>query len=131
MRKTAICAILEYTSVLIFPKNRIARAVRIWVHRAVAEQAVKGSALHALMAGKIFAVSVLKKTLAVFHLLIIPFLITPRHLLPQQQDLLLRQPQKIRQPAFFDLLITALLHIPADVRRMTVIFVLKGIFRHI
>ena len=136
VRETASGAVLEYPTLLIFTEDRIARTVRIRIHRTIAEQAVKVSALHARMAGEIFAVSVLKKTLAVFHSFIIPFLITlhrPRRLrflsftspnilrfahrlLPQQQDLLFGQAQVLWHPSFFDLLMAALLYIPAYIR---------------
>ena len=67
VRETAAGAVLEYPTLLIFTEDRIARTVRIRIHRTIAEQAVKVSALHARMAGEIFAVSVLKKTLAVSY----------------------------------------------------------------
>ena len=67
MRKSTSGAVLEYPPFLVFPEDRIAGTVRIGIHRTIAEQAVKFSALHTRMAGKIFAVSVLKKTIAVLH----------------------------------------------------------------
>ena len=67
MRKTASGAVLEYPSLPVFPEDRGARTVRVRIHRAVTEQTVKLSAFHICMAGKIFAISVFKKALAVLH----------------------------------------------------------------
>lgn len=68
VRETASGTVLECPSLPVFPKDRIARAVRIGVHRTVAEQAVKVSSLHVCMAGKIFAVSVCKEFVSVCDL---------------------------------------------------------------
>ena len=67
MRKAASGAVLEHPPFPVFPEHRITRAVRVRIHRTVAEQAVEVSALHACMTWKKLTVSVFKKTLAVFH----------------------------------------------------------------
>ena len=71
MGKCTVRAVLD-PSAIPLDKSGIARTMLPQIQRAIAKQAVE--IIHSLMTGKIFTISILKKTIRIFHMTPVPIL---------------------------------------------------------
>lgn len=67
MGKRTVCAVL-YLFIILFDIDRVSRTVLTQIHRTITEQAVK--VFQPLMAGKILTLSIFKKTMGIFHMIL-------------------------------------------------------------